>query len=170
MNLVHEKRFNAFFNSDKKDVLSLDSEGYIMSVFEPTVPMSTYLVAFIVCDFNIHTTQTKEGVNIRALVPQGQDSQSSYALKSAAAILSYFQEFFNVTYPLSKLDLVAVPDFAAGAMENWGLITFRTTMFLFNDNESSIEAQEQVAIVVGQSLRITSKINWVLMGFHLNST
>jgi aminopeptidase N len=120
-----------------------------MSIFEETVPMSTYLVAFIVCDFHFHAAKTKEGIDVRAVVPGEQVSQAEFALEYATAILSYFQDFFNVTYPLTKLDLVAVPDFGAGAMENWGLVTFRTTMFLFNVNESSSEAQEQVAIVVG---------------------
>ncbi|CAG2105108.1 unnamed protein product, partial [Medioppia subpectinata] len=152
MQLIHDKAFEAFFNSEKSTDLPVDGDGLIMSVFEPTVPMSTYLVAFIVCDFNTHTTTTREGVNIRAVVPREQDSQADYALRSAAAILSYFQDFFNITYPLSKLDLVAVPDFAAGAMENWGLITFRTSVLLYNDNESNSETQEQTAIVVAHEL------------------
>ncbi|XP_054168713.1 endoplasmic reticulum aminopeptidase 1-like [Oppia nitens] len=152
MKLVHERDFEAFFNSERVDRVPYNKEGLIMSVFEPTVPMSTYLVAFIVCDFNIHAKQTREGINIRAIVPDEQDSQSNYALNSAASILSYYQEFFNITYPLSKLDLVAVPDFGGGAMENWGLITFRTSVFLYNDNESNSETQEQVAIVVAHEL------------------
>ncbi|CAG2166902.1 unnamed protein product [Oppiella nova] len=152
MKLIHERGFEAFFNSEKSNSLAIDGEGLIVSIFEPTVPMSTYLVAFIVCDFNTHTATTREGVNIRAVVPGEQDSQAGYALKSAASILSFYQDFFNITYPLSKLDLVAVPDFGAGAMENWGLITFRTSVFLYNDNESNSETQEQVAIVVAHEL------------------
>ena len=149
MNLIHEKRFDVFFNSEKARSVPVDREGHIMTVFERTVPMSTYLVAFVVCDFDTIVVQTRDGINIRAVVPREQDALSRYALNAAASILSFYQDFFNVTYPLSKLDLVAVPDFAAGAMENWGIITFRTTMFLYNDNESSVETQEQVAVVVG---------------------
>jgi aminopeptidase N len=149
MNMVHESNYSAFFNSELNNKIDFDSDNLLMSIFEETVPMSTYLVAFIVCDFHFHAAKTKEGIDVRAVVPGDQISQAEFALESATAILSYFQEFFNVTYPLTKLDLVAVPDFGAGAMENWGLVTFRTTMFLFNINESSSEAQEQVAIVVG---------------------
>lgn len=74
-----------------------------------------------VCDFKTMSARTREGVHVRVLVPSDQYNQAEYALFSATAILTYYQEFFNVTYPLSKLDLMAVPDFSAGAMENWGL-------------------------------------------------
>jgi len=148
--MVHEPQYEALFNSERNNKIEFNSDGLLMSIFEPTVPMSTYLVAFIICDCNSISAQTKEGVHIRAIVPGDQYLQAEFALQSATAILSYFQDFFNASYPLTKLDLVAVPDFGAGAMENWGLITFRTTMFMYNVNESSSEAQEQVAIVVGK--------------------
>lgn len=114
--------------------------------------MSTYLVAFVVCDFKSLSARTRDGIHVRSLVPNDQYTQAEFSLATATSILSYFQEFFNVTYPLSKLDLVAVPDFGAGAMENWGLITFRTTMILYNPEESSSEAKEQVATVISHEL------------------
>ena len=152
LKMVHEPHHEVFFNSDRQTKIIYNPDGLVMSVFDETVRMSTYLVAFTVCDFKTMSARTKEGIHVRVLAPGDQYSQVEYALSSAVQILSYYQEFFNVTYPLSKLDLMAVPDFGAGAMENWGLITFRTTMILYNDAESSSDFQEQVATVISHEL------------------
>lgn len=69
-----------------------------MSVFDETVRMSTYLVAFSVCDFKTMSARTREGVHVRVLVPSDQYNQAEYALFSATAILTFYQEFFNVSY------------------------------------------------------------------------
>lgn len=152
LKMVHEMHYEVYFNSDRQTKIVYNPEGLVMSVFDETVRMSTYLVAFTVCDFKAMSARTKEGIHVRVLIPSDQYDQADYALYAATQILSYYQEFFNVTYPLSKLDLMAVPDFGAGAMENWGLITFRTTMILFNEAESSSDFQEQVATVISHEL------------------
>lgn len=152
LKMVHDPNHDVYFNSDRQSRLPYNNDGLQLSVFDSTVRMSTYLVAFSVCDFKTRSARTRDGIHVRVLVPSEQYNQAGYALESAARILSYFQDFFNITYPLSKLDLMAVPDFGAGAMENWGLITFRTTMILFNEAESSSEFQETVAIVISHEL------------------
>ena len=114
LRMVHEPQHDVYFNSDRQTKLIYNPDGLFMSVFDETVRMSTYLVAFTVCDFKTMSARTKEGIHVRVLVPSDQYNQAEYALFSATAILTYFQEFFNVTYPLSKLDLMAVPDFSAG--------------------------------------------------------
>lgn len=136
----------------KHPIYPNDNPLRVMSYFRETVPMSTYLVAFVVCDFEVSSHKTSNGIEIRALAPRQQPGRMSttYGLDSAAKILAYFEDFFKLDYPLRKLDLVAVPDFGAGAMENWGLITFRLTALLYSEKESSIEIQEQVAVVVGK--------------------
>lgn len=94
--------------------------------------MSTYLLAFIVGslehiegytsgEFNGHPIRT------RVYTLPGYTSQGRHALNVATRTLEYYAQVFGVPYPLPKLDLVAIPDFDAGAMENWGLVTFRTT-------------------------------------------
>lgn len=152
LKMVHEPHHDVYFNSDRQTKLIYNPDGLFLSVFDETVRMSSYLVAFTVCDFKTMSARTKDGIHVRVLVPSDQQNQAEYALFSATALLTYFQDFFNITYPLSKLDLMAVPDFAAGAMENWGLITFRTTMILFQESESSNEVQEQVAVVIAHEL------------------
>ncbi|RWS30597.1 endoplasmic reticulum aminopeptidase 2-like isoform X3 [Leptotrombidium deliense] len=152
LKMVHEPNHEVFFNSEKQTRIPYNNDGLTLSVFDDTVPMSTYLVAFVICDFKSLSARTKEGTHVRVVVPADQYNQAEYALYSATSILSYFTQFFNISYPLSKLDLVAVPDFGAGAMENWGLITFRTTTILFDEEFTSNEIQENVAIVVSHEL------------------
>ena len=152
LKMVHEPQHEVFFNSERQTVDAYSADGLKISVFEDTLQMSTYLVAFTVCDFKTLSGRTNEGVHVRVLLPSDQANQGDFALQTAIHILDFYEDFFNISYPLSKLDLMAVPDFAAGAMENWGLITFRTTMILYRDDESSSEFQENVAVVISHEL------------------
>jgi aminopeptidase N len=82
--------------------------------------MSTYLVAFVVSDFS-----RKENGSFAVWTRRDAIKQADYALQVGPAILKYFEQYFQIPFPLPKIDMVALPDFAAGAMENWGLITYR---------------------------------------------
>ncbi|KOB79055.1 Aminopeptidase N-8 [Operophtera brumata] len=91
--------------------------------------MSTYLVAYVLSDFqSLETTYlSKDNVNktIKVWARPEFISKASYALNITPKLLDYYEDVFGVPYALDKLDLIAIPDFASGAMENWGLITFR---------------------------------------------
>lgn len=95
-------------------------EGYVWDHFQETVPMSTYLLAFVVSDFE-HLTKGNFSVWAR----HSAISQAKYGLEIGPQILKFYEQFFNIEFPLPKIDMVALPDFSSGAMENWGLITFR---------------------------------------------
>ena len=120
--------------------------------FAETPVMSTYLLAFIVGEFDYVETQTKEGVTVRVYTPVGRREQGRFALDVAARTLSFFHEYFDIAYPLPKMDLLAIPDFAAGAMENWGAVTYRETAILVDPEESSAGTRQRVAIVVAHEL------------------
>lgn len=153
LKMIHDRKYQVYFNTaliSRKPVDSNLNDTKYISEFERTVPMSTYLVGFVVCDFAEVSLKSEQGISIRAVVPYEQEKNSHYALQSASRVITYFDNFFKIPYPLKKLDLIVVPDFGAGAMENWGIITFRTSTLLYNEKESSLEAQEQVAIVVGK--------------------
>nr|XP_015220327.1 PREDICTED: leucyl-cystinyl aminopeptidase [Lepisosteus oculatus] len=124
--------------------------GIHEDVFENSVNMSTYLVAFIVSNFqNISMNANGTLVSVYT-VPEKLD-QASYALETAVKLLTFYNKFFQKEYPLKKLDLVAIPDFLAGAMENWGLITFRENTLLL-DNNSSILDKQLVTTVIAHEL------------------
>ncbi|KAK8726810.1 hypothetical protein OTU49_010070, partial [Cherax quadricarinatus] len=79
-------------------------------------------------------------------------TQAQYALRVGPAILTHFEDYFNQPYPLPKQDMIAIPDFSAGAMENWGLITYRETTLLYDPDESSPSNQYGVALTVAHEL------------------
>ncbi len=120
--------------------------------FAETPVMSTYLLAFIVGEFDHIETQTKEGVTVRVYTPLGREEQGQFALDVAARTLSFYHEYFGIAYPLPKMDFLAIPDFAAGAMENWGAVTYRETAILVDPVESSAGTRQRVAIIVAHEL------------------
>lgn len=117
LKMVHDQHYDVFSNADQQTKAIYNPEGLMITAFDTSIKMSTYLVAFIVCDFKIISDRTKDGIHVRVIVSRDQYARAEYALKTATSLLTFFQDFFNLTYPLSKLDLVAVPDFSAGAME-----------------------------------------------------
>lgn len=151
MTIVHEDRHKAYFNSDV-DRSETYGDGLSITVFDKTLRMSTYLVAFVVCDFKLLETVNPDGITVRVLVPPEMYNQAQFALDTASNVLHFFQMFFNISYPLPKLDNIAIPDFGPGAMENWGLVTFRMTTILYNPLETSSESKEHVATVIAHEL------------------
>lgn len=126
--------------------------GYRVVRFSPTPKMSTYLLAFIVGEFEFIETKTKEGILTRVFVTPGKKHQAKFALEIAASTLSFFTRYFGIPYPLPVMDLIAIPDFAAGAMENWGAVTYRESALLFDEEHSSAANKQWVALVIAHEL------------------
>jgi aminopeptidase N/puromycin-sensitive aminopeptidase len=119
--------------------------------FATTPKMSTYLVAFLVGDFKC-TSGKADGVPIRACSTPDKVEMTRFALESAEYILPYYNKYFGIKYPMPKLDMVALPDFEAGAMENFGCITYRETDLLVDAAAGAIPAKKRVAIVVAHEM------------------
>ncbi|XP_038145940.1 endoplasmic reticulum aminopeptidase 2 isoform X2 [Cyprinodon tularosa] len=120
--------------------------------FAPSVTMSTYLVAFIVCDFKSVSATTSSGVKVSIYAAPEKWKQTHYALEVAVKMLDFYEEYFNIRYPLPKQDLIAIPDFQVGAMENWGLTTYRETSLLYEPLTSSISDKLWVTMVIAHEL------------------
>ncbi len=120
--------------------------------FSPTMKMSTYLVAFVVGKFEATETIDVDGVPLRVVSTPGKRALGEYALEVGAFGLRFFTDYFNIPYPGEKVDLVAIPDFAAGAMENLGCITFRDTALLVDPAQAARSELERVADVVSHEL------------------
>jgi puromycin-sensitive aminopeptidase len=120
--------------------------------FAPTMKMSTYLVAFVVGKFETSETIDVDGVPLRVVYTPEKRGLADFALEVGAFALRFFSDYFNIPYPGDKVDLVAIPDFAAGAMENLGCITFRDTALLINPAEASRAELERVADVIAHEL------------------
>ncbi|XP_030647271.1 endoplasmic reticulum aminopeptidase 2 [Chanos chanos] len=128
------------------------SDGLLEDHFEPSVRMSTYLVAFILCDFKSVSGRTSTGIDVSVYAVPDKWNQTHYALEAAVRILEFYEKYFNIYYPLPKLDLIAIPDFQSGAMENWGLTTYRETSLLYDPSISSASDQLWVTMVIGHEL------------------
>ena len=117
-----------------------------------TPVMPTYLLCFVVADLECVQAKDERGVPIRVWTTPGKKEQGRFALDVAKHALSYFAKWFAIPYALPKCDMVALPDFASGAMENWGLITYRETALLVDEKNSSASSRQRVAEVIDHEL------------------
>ncbi|PIO38912.1 hypothetical protein AB205_0151840 [Aquarana catesbeiana] len=129
-----------------------DDNNLVEVKFARTPTMSTYLVAFVVGEYDFVEARSSDGVLVRVYTPVGKAEQGKFALEVAAKTLPFYKDYFNVPYPLPKIDLIAIADFAAGAMENWGLVTYRETALLIDPKNSCSSSRQWVALVVGHEL------------------
>ncbi|KAL8559955.1 hypothetical protein ACOMHN_041426 [Nucella lapillus] len=125
---------------------------WVADVFQTTPKMSTYLLAFVVSDFVSLSEITANNVTYRVWARPESIEQARYALDVGVKVLTFFENYYNIPYPLPKQDMIAIPDFAAGAMENWGLITYRETTMLYQPGVSSEGDKQRVAVVVTHEL------------------
>lgn len=114
--------------------------------------MSTYLVAVVVGEFDYIEQSTPKGVKVRVYTPLKKQEQGQFALDAAVKVLPYFEDFFKILYPLPKMDLIAVPSLSFGAMENWGLITYRETCLLVDPKVSSAKRIQYIALIVAHEI------------------
>ena len=119
--------------------------------FARTPVMSTYLLYLGAGNFEF--LQSKLGkTSVRIVTTRGKKDQARLSLEFTKQFLAYFQSYFKIAYPLPKLDMIAIPDFASGAMENWGAITFRETVLLYDPKTSSTETKQHIAEVIAHEL------------------
>ena len=119
-------------------------------VFQPTPKMSTYLVFFGVGEFEFVTH--KADPRVRVAVLPGKKPFTGFGLDAGRQALAYSEAYFGIPYPLAKMDLIAVPDFAFGAMENWGAITFRENLLLHYPHITSKSGEERIHEVIAHEI------------------
>ncbi|KIW01467.1 uncharacterized protein PV09_07224 [Verruconis gallopava] len=155
MDAVSEKEVDAYYGGGKKKAVT----------FRETPLMSTYLLAFIVGELNvIETNEFRIPVRVFA-TPDKDIEHGRFSLDLAAKTLKFYEEKFDSQFPLPKMDMVAIPDFSAGAMENWGLVTYRVVDLLFDEKTSGASTKQRVAEVVQHELAHQWFGNLVTMDF-----
>ncbi len=120
--------------------------------FATTPKMSTYLVAFLVGDFQCTAPVESDGVPIRVCAVPGEEQLGQFALDIAKFTLHYYNTYFGIKYPMPKLDMIAIPDFEAGAMENFGCITYRETALLVDPQSATLAQKKNVALDVAHEM------------------
>ena len=127
--------------------------GRLVTAFETSPRMSSYLVAWVAGELQKKTATTKGGVEVSIWSTKAHDpSNLDFALDIAARTIDFFDEYFGIPYPLPKSDHVALPDFSSGAMENWGLITYREIVLLADPKVTTLDAKQHVALVIAHEL------------------
>ena len=120
--------------------------------FATSPVMSTYLLAMVVGEFDYVEDKSSDGVTVRVYTPLGKKEQGLFGLEVAVKSLPFYKDYFNIAYPLPKMDLIAIADFEAGAMENWGLVTYRETCLLVDPQNTSSIRKQYIALVVAHEL------------------
>lgn len=121
-------------------------------IFSRSPRMSTYLLAFIIGEFDFVEGFDKNGILIRVYTPVGKKEFGKYALNVSLKTIPFYTDYFSIGYPLPKLDLIAIGEMSPGAMENWGLITYREDCLLLDPENSSLETKRYVATIVGHEI------------------
>ncbi|XP_055129956.1 glutamyl aminopeptidase isoform X4 [Symphalangus syndactylus] len=151
ISITHPKEYGALSNMPVAKEESVD-DTWTQTTFEKSVPMSTYLVCFAVHQFDSVKRISDSGKPLTIYVQPEQKHTAEYAANITKSVFDYFEEYFAMNYSLPKLDKIAIPDFGTGAMENWGLITYRETNLLYDPKESASSNQQRVATVVAHEL------------------
>uniref|UniRef100_A0A672SFL9 Aminopeptidase n=1 Tax=Sinocyclocheilus grahami TaxID=75366 RepID=A0A672SFL9_SINGR len=146
-----ESRHISISNMPKLRTVEM-ADGLLEDQFDTTVKMSTYLVAFIISDLQSISKKSQHGVEISVYTVPEKISQAEYALNTAVTLLDFYDDYFDIPYPLPKHDLAAIPDFQSGAMENWGLSTYRESGLLFDPEKSSSSDKLGITKVIAHEL------------------
>jgi len=135
----------------REGVLMLDNNIYVWDMYQVSPIMSTYLLAFVVSNFTFKQTKTDD-VQFRVWSRESNSNHTGLALEAGPKILKFFEQHFNIKYPLPKMDLVAMPDYLGGAMENWGLIIFQEKKIIFKHGESGAAEAENILLTIAHEL------------------
>lgn len=152
ISITHDKNYGALSNMPPEGDPEELPGNKLKTTFQKSVPMSTYLVCFAVHQFGFVERISASNIPLRIYAQPSQLTTAEYAANTTKIIFDYFEEYFNMSYSLSKLDKIAIPDFGTGAMENWGLITYRETNLLYDEKESSSVNKQRVASVIAHEL------------------
>lgn len=151
LTLTTEPDMTVLSNTDIKEQLL--ENGQLVTRFETTPKMSTYLLAWVVGELQKKSADTKSGVEVNVWATLAHPVESlEFALDIGVRSIDFFDDYFGISYPLTKCDHVALPDFSSGAMENWGLITYREMALLADPKTTSISSKHYIATVIAHEV------------------
>jgi aminopeptidase N len=153
LTLITNKIHSALSNTTPKSSNITADSDRVETVFNTTPKMSTYLLAFVTGEIHSRQSNTKDGVTVTSWASVNQPLENlEYSVNEAVKTIEFFNDYFDIPYPLEKCDQVALPDFDAGAMENWGLITYRESAMLDDHINPSISSRLYISTVIAHEL------------------
>lgn len=164
VSVQHHNSYNAISNMPVYARLPVDDD-FVITGFERTPPVQTYLIAFIISDFDFIEELDDEGIPHRIYsTPEDiADGFGDLALNVSRSLLDGFQEYLGINYSLPKMDQAAIPDFAAGAMENWGLVTYAEPYLLFSENASTTRDREYVITTISHEFVVSDCLSRIIV-------
>ena len=150
ISIIADNKFSAISNMPVKSKRKVSTNKTLYN-FEKTPIVSTYLIYLGMGEFEYLTGKIGK-IQIRVVTTKGNKKKGKFSLELGKKLLTSYEKYFGIKYPLPKLDLIAVPDFAAGAMENWGAITFRETILLYDPKTSSTRTKQFIAEVISHEI------------------
>ncbi|MCP9257385.1 Aminopeptidase [Dirofilaria immitis] len=148
--LIVDEKLTALSNMNVISETNADDKKVVK--FATTPLMSTYLVAFAVGELEYIEGKTNGDCLVRIYTVAGKKEQGKFSLEVGIKALDWYSKWFGIDYPLPKCDLIAIPDFSMGAMENWGLVTYREVALLVDPAKSSTRQKSRIALVVAHEL------------------
>lgn len=161
VNVIHDSKLIALSNMPIETTEVVDSKN--LTKFGKTVKMSTYLLALVVGDLVCKTNKGSKTL-FRACTTKDRIDKIDYALEVGPGILSFYEQLYQIDYPLPKLDLISIPEFTNGGMENWGLITFGEAELLYDANESTLKDKMSVCSFIAHEIaHQVSRIDLIIL-------
>jgi aminopeptidase N len=152
LTLSHPSHPDTVAISNQDAIAKTQSNGRTIVSFDETPIMSSYLLAFVVGEIQCLEDKTKDGTIVRTWATPENYKKTKFALDVAISLIEFYNDYFEIPYPLEKCDMAAIPNFSAGAMENWGLVTYRESVMLVDENTTSLANKQMVALVVAHEL------------------
>ncbi|KAL7638669.1 UNVERIFIED_CONTAM: hypothetical protein RMT77_011241 [Armadillidium vulgare] len=154
IHIARQEGYRVISNMPSRSSLPIENQdGWFWEIFNSTLPMSTYLIAFVVSDFEFNASvETSGTVPFNIWARQEAISQTEYAAYLGPKVLKFYEEYFGIAFPLPKQDMAALPDFKSGAMENWGLITYRETALLYDSQHSKALDKQRIGLTIAHEL------------------
>lgn len=152
INAVIDSKLTAISNAPINHVVENKDRTKKTVAFEASPKMSTYLMVLVVGDFKSTEERKSCDVPIRVWAPAGQENMGKYSLDAACEIMTFLSDYFGIKFPAKKLDLIAIPDFAPGAMENLGAITFKDSLLLIDEKTGSNFARRSALSVIAHEM------------------
>lgn len=166
VSIQHHNSYHAISNMPLYNIVPVDDE-YVISGFERTPYVQTYLIAFLISDFDFIEDVDEEGIPHRIFsTPEDiEDGFGDLALNVSRSLLDGFADYLQINYSLPKMDQAAIPDFAAGAMENWGLVTYAEPYLLFSENSSTTRDREYVIATISHEFVVSGCLSKDIFGY-----